>query len=51
MFTEVFDNDAKTHDDPEFEERVKEINANEKKIKQYIQSAKDWIESTADILA
>ena len=32
-FTEVFDKDAKTQDDPEFEARVKEISNNEKKIK------------------
>jgi hypothetical protein len=47
---EKFDNERKTQDASEFMDRVKNVNTNEKRIMSYMDNAKEWIESTADIM-
>jgi predicted RNA-binding protein Jag len=47
---EKFDGDMKTKDADDQVERIKVLNVNEKKIKQYMTTAQEWIENVADVM-
>lgn len=46
-FVEVFDKSAKTEDSPEFKQRIKQVETDEKRINQYLTQVKFFVESSS----
>jgi hypothetical protein len=49
-FVEVFDKSAKTEDSPEFKQRVKQVEIDEKRINHYLASVKFFVESSSSAM-